>query len=124
MPNSFYVQDLLSMLTGRQRAKLRGRLKRRFGLNRRQVGAIGAGHLEEPIEYGIVLLGVLELIRSRRAALRAATPSRRPTTARKGRTGGVYTLRALALLEGVTSTPRSHRAEERIRRRIESRRNP
>ncbi len=30
----------------RVRGKLRGRVKRRFGLNRRMIGAIGAGHLK------------------------------------------------------------------------------
>jgi len=93
MPSRGYVGDLLAMLSKRQRAKLRGRLKRRFGLNRRQIGAIGAGHLEEPEGYRAVLLGVLELIRSRRTAPAAATPSRRPTTRRK-REGGVYERRA------------------------------
>ena len=93
MRNSTHVQDLLAMLTGRQRSKLRGRLKRRFGLNRRQVGGIGAGHLEEPEGYRAVLLGVLEFIRFRRSALAAATPSRRPTTRTK-REGGVYSKRA------------------------------
>ena len=95
MRNSRHVQDLLAMLTGRQRAKLRGRLKRRFGLNRRQVGAIGAGHLEEPKDYQAVFQGVLEFIRFRRSSLAAATPSRRPTTRRK-REGGLYTKRAQA----------------------------
>ncbi len=68
MRNSMYVQDRLAMLTKLQRGKLRGRLKRHFGLNRRQVGAIGAGHLGEPAEYEAVFRGVLELIRSRRVA--------------------------------------------------------
>ncbi len=85
MSHSAYVQDLLEMLTGRQRSKLRGRLKRRFGLNRRQVGAMGAGDLEPPPGYDVVLLGVLELIRVRRASLAAATPSRRPTEKRRRR---------------------------------------
>ncbi len=93
MSNSRHVQDLLSMLTGHQRSKLRGRLKRRFQLTRRELGAIGAGHAEPPPGYDHVLLGVLELIRDRRAAYAAATPSRRPT-ARSGRRGGVYTKRA------------------------------
>ena len=95
MPNSKHVQDLLAMLTGRQRSKLRGRIKRHFGLNRRVVGAIGAGHIEPPVGYEHVLRGVLELIRARRSALAAATSSRRPTTKRK-REGGVYAKRAQA----------------------------
>ena len=95
MPNSKHVQDLLSMLTGRQRSKLRGRIKRYFGLNRRVVGAIGAGHIEPPVGYEHILLGVLRLIRARRSAFAATTPSRRPTTRRK-REGGAYTKRAQA----------------------------
>ncbi len=105
MSHSDYVQDLLEMLTGRQRSKLRGRLKRRFGLNRRQVGAIGAGHLEEPEGYDVVFLGVLELIRLRRATLAAATPSRRPTAKRLQRRGGVYERRRLELIKGVRRKP-------------------
>ncbi len=87
------------MLTGRQRSKLRGRLKRRFRLTRRELGAIGAGHAEPRPGYDHVLLGVLEIIRARRAAFAAATPSRRPTARRKGRTGGVYTKRAEKLIQ-------------------------
>lgn len=105
MPNSKHVQDLLLMLTGRQRSKLRGRIKRHFGLNRRMVGAIGAGHIEAPPGYEHVLLGVLELIRARRSAFAAATPSRRPVTMGK-REGGVYGKRAEAR---ATSHPRGRR---------------
>ncbi len=95
MTTSPYVQDLLSMLTGHQRSKLRGRLKRRFGLTRRELGAIGAGHAEPPPGYDHVLQAVLEIIRARRIAHAAATPSRRSTTRTK-REGGVYGKRPAA----------------------------
>ena len=52
----------------RTRAKIRGRLKRRFGLNRRQLGAIGAGHREAPPGYTAAVAGALELARSRMLA--------------------------------------------------------
>ena len=39
------------MLSKRERGKRRGKLKRLFGLSRRQNGAIGAGHLNPPEGY-------------------------------------------------------------------------
>ncbi len=41
-------------MSSRERAKRRRRLKRLFGLGRRQMGAIGAGHLEMPDGYFLV----------------------------------------------------------------------
>ena len=55
-------------LPKRTRAKIRSRLKRRFGLNRRQLGAIGAGHREAPPGYTAAVAGALELARFRRLA--------------------------------------------------------
>jgi hypothetical protein len=92
MASRGYVGDLLAMLSKRQRAKLRGRIKRHFRLNRRQIGAIGAGHLEAPNEYRAVLLGVLELIRFRRGE-RPSIEGQSRVKRRLGRTGGVYTRR-------------------------------
>ncbi len=50
----------------RTRAKIRSRFKRHFRLNRRQMGAIGAGHREAPPGYTAALAGALELARFRR----------------------------------------------------------
>ncbi len=50
----------------RTRAKIRRRFKRHFRLNRRQLGAIGAGHREAPPGYTAALAGALELARFRR----------------------------------------------------------
>lgn len=49
----------------RVRGKIRGRVKRRFGLNRRMIGAIGAGHLKFD-EYSHGVDAALELERFRR----------------------------------------------------------
>ena len=59
----------------RVRGKIRGRVKRRFGLNRRMIGAIGAGHLKAFVhsevdlaatEYTNAVDAALELERFRR----------------------------------------------------------
>lgn len=50
----------------RTRAKIRSRFKRHFRLNRRQLGAIGAGHRKAPRGYTAALAGALELARFRR----------------------------------------------------------
>lgn len=52
-------------LPKRIRAKLRRRLKKHFGLNRRQMGAIGAGHLVVP-KYAITRDAYFEQERFRR----------------------------------------------------------
>lgn len=51
----------------RTRGKIRRLFKRLFGLNRRQLGAIGAGHREAPRGYPAALAEALELARSREA---------------------------------------------------------
>ena len=50
----------------RARGKIRRRFKRQYRLNRRQLGAIGAGHREAPPGYTAALAGALELARFRR----------------------------------------------------------
>ena len=52
----------------RTRAKIRSRFKRHYRLTRREIGAIGAGHLEAPEGYLINLAGALELARFRKLA--------------------------------------------------------
>ncbi len=50
----------------RTRARIPRLFKRHFRLNRRQLGAIGAGHLKAPPGYRAALAGALELARLRR----------------------------------------------------------
>lgn len=50
----------------RTRAKIRRLFKRHYGLDRRQLGAIGANHLQPPPGYKAALGGAIELARFRR----------------------------------------------------------
>ncbi len=56
-----------STIPKRTRAKIRRRLKRRFELNRRDAGMIGAGDLEAPAGYAVALRAEVELARFRRS---------------------------------------------------------
>lgn len=61
----------------RERAKLRRRLNRKYGLNRRTLGAIGAGHAEAPegytaeLDLGIRALRTIYFIAEQRRRARA-----------------------------------------------------
>ena len=50
----------------RTRAKIRRLFKRHYRLNRRQLGAIGANHIQPPPGYKAALAGAIEMARFRR----------------------------------------------------------
>ena len=53
-------EDVKHPIPKRERAKIRRRLKNRFGLTRRDIGAIGAGHMNPPDGYRTALVAAID----------------------------------------------------------------